>query len=529
MSNTDRVQFNTLERAVSTDWNDVQSKLGRIMLEELQYATAGASWSTAAFPTETNGHAVLGGLILGASGSDVTVSPGALAQYSSTLLPALGPLDSTMRLGINRATATLTTPAPGSDTYYLVTAQMQEVVTNETRDVFNPGTQTFAATPGTPKQGTRGLAFRFEAGTSTNFPVPSDPDWRIIGGVFRPAGGGAVTAAHLFDMRRILEAKINQRVDMPGSLWQRNYATGAYGTATLTGACCTKLAMFDAEGQLNGQRAWFHLLPGYELPILDASHADPVNVPSAAAAKSWFYMYLCPFSSQDVMPVGQPLSMQFIGAGAAVQHTPATRGVLVTSTVPPGNGAGVRQQGAMSNSATINLPAPFANWTVPEGKALFLGAFRRATSHTASINPAKADGGRVVLVQDVSGDLRMQSIVAAMTPPSTPIALQAGDANWPTMPASARALCVKIEWFTVSGSSSLGVQESATSGGTFNPIMETMNARTDGVTPLYFTTHLDVSTVNPAVANGKLTQFFLAGGSAGDSVTVFCEGFVEAI
>lgn len=442
--------INTRERPLSSDINDLQSLISRDVLDALQYLFSPGAWiGGGSVSAEAPSHAVLGGLTVSGDGNNVQVASGALLQYSSTIVPTPGTYDSRYRLGVLRAATTVTTPSPVSDTWYLLTARMKEVVVETvSRDILNATTGIFEATT-VPKKRERQLEFRFEAGTSTNFPLPSDADWRVIAGVFRPAGGGAVSGAHLYDMRLLLQPKSaysggpgGNAKSWPGSLRRRSYSTGKFSSSGTQAA--TKFSTFDVDGELLGQKIWLHGHRGtlQELVAMTSATQDPSAQPSAAAAGAWYYMYVTTFAG--VAPVGQAFNWDDSGVVTRDFGRDDARGVFVESTVAP-----VRSfdgaQGGMVNGGSLHLPAPFNAHVVLAGEAILVGAFRRSQAN--GFTPANADGPRVNL------SLNFQA-----SPGTLGDQLIAGyDDSWPagdvtvaipanSYPKSARTMQVRANW-----------------------------------------------------------------------------------
>lgn len=394
MSGNDDVIFNTRERPMSSDQNNVQSVIARAFMDALMFGSEARFWGVlTASPAGVSQPLVLGGLRLTPSGSSVAVSAGAIVQRSASLDPVPGSLDSEYRLGIMRDDKTLTTPSPVGDTYYLIECQVERVVTStESRDVLNEITGNFEPQM-LDKRSERQIAFQFKAGDASNFPLPTGGDWVLLGGVFRPAGGGAVLDAHLYDMR-LQPGVADVPVARPGFLTQRSYCAVVDNPDITGGASPGVLgfSMFDIDGELFGQRVWFHLnnLIYAWLSLRDES-CDPDNDPRALAHGEWYYLYLAPFSGS--LPVGQPVRMyNVVTPGEEVLHGGFLRGVLVESTVPP------VMQGGNTNGAALSLPAPFNAYTVPAGNAMLIGAFQRAGA--TGFTGCRAEGNVVQIAPD---------------------------------------------------------------------------------------------------------------------------------
>lgn len=449
MSGLSNEIINTRERPLSTDINDAQTLIARDLLDVFQRMFSPSVWLGNSSPSEAPSHAVLGGLTVTGDGNNVQVASGALLQYSSTIVPTPGTYDSSYRLGVLRAAVTVTTPSPVTDTWYLLTARMKEVVVETgSRDIMNATTGIFEAAT-VNKKAERQLEFRFEAGTATNFPLPSDSDWKAIAGVFRPAGGGAVSFTHLYDLRLLLQPKpvyaggpSGNAKSWPGGLHRRSYSTGKFTSSGTQAA--TKFAAFDVDGELFGQKIWLHGHRGtlQELVPMTAATQDPSAQPSAAAAGTWYYMYVATFAG--IAPVGQAFNWDDSGVVTLDLGKDDARGIFVETTVAP-----VRSfdgaQGGMVNGASIHLPAPWNAHVVTAGCAILVGAFRRSQAN--GFTPCNADGPRVNLALNFQG-----------APGTLGDQLIAGyDSAWPggdvtvTIPAnaypkSARTMQVRANW-----------------------------------------------------------------------------------
>lgn len=211
MSSTDVIQINVRERPLSSDINDLQAILGRTISE---LANAGQSFTTI---TESGSQAFPANLVLfglealpSATPNVVVISEGVLLQHGSAIPPVAGPLDARdTRVAIHRVPPgpafTVAAPIPGADTFYLLQARVSEVVvTNVNRDVFDPASGTFVAM-NVPKQIERRVEFGWVAGTATTPPVGTT-GWVPLAIVFRPNGGGAVSAAQIRDVRPLPRA-----------------------------------------------------------------------------------------------------------------------------------------------------------------------------------------------------------------------------------------------------------------------------------------------------------------------------------
>lgn len=235
MSLGDNIDVNTNERASSQDIDDLQSLITRNRQEMLRFLYQVDDYPDSGLVGNSDQDLCLGGLIATASGTDVSVSAGALAQFSSAILPAAGSFDTDYRMGVNRAATAVAAPSPGSNTFYLLEAQITETVTNATRDIYDPGIPGFVPTS-VAKFRTFGIQFQFTAGTATTAPATST-DWVPIAIVFRPGGGGAVLDSHIRDVRtlpRDVRRVTSQTPDIPTYITDYLRTNSIPGTGSLS-------------------------------------------------------------------------------------------------------------------------------------------------------------------------------------------------------------------------------------------------------------------------------------------------------
>lgn len=366
MSGADNIQFNNLERALSTDLNNTEAVLTRTAADNLRYGLATQGYpdgSVSSMPTQTIQNVVLGGLAVTPSGgTGVLVSPGVLCQDSASLTPTPGTYDSDYRIARLEDVETIAVLTPGTDMYYLLEAQMVEVIaSSELRDIYNPSTQTFVPTS-VPKVIRRSIQFQWTAGTTTNFPVPTGGNWVPIAGLFRPSGGGNVTAAQIYDMRVFPRPRtvFSSDHDIAAVVYRRSYSSDSVG------AVCR----ITADAQIGSERVWLKWGdPGNVLNLTDARVKDPT---STFADKDKAYLYLVPWSAAKIPAVGQNLPIMARETAPYVTTSTSRldqRGVLVFSKVAPGS------VGEITNGATLNLPAPFNGATAAAATAVCIGGF----------------------------------------------------------------------------------------------------------------------------------------------------------
>lgn len=422
MASTSNEVINTRERPLSSDINDLQSLIGRDFLDTLRWLL-----SQPAFPavgvseTEVSQNMILGGLAVVPDGNNVAVSPGALVQYSSTLAPTPGSLDSDYRLGVNRSATTVTMASPGATTWYLVEAQMVEITTvSASRDVLDTGTGTFIPTL-VPKQMERQLDFQVLTGTTTNAPTPTGGDWVPLAIVRRPGGGGAVAVTDIYDVRKLAADLLKYQSSM---LYEdRTLLASRYSTSGITGVASENIIVRNFAARAIDAGLEMHLTANYvsAFSIVSATYLEPGTV---FAANRWYYLYMCPWNGLPVRN-GQSLLGNALLVISASEPQP--------NLYPP----------ALS---PINLPAPFANGgTQGEGHAVCVAALRRNSLNTGWVGQWCEDSKTHYVVY--LGGITLDTL----NPPTNgdnSIALTSGT---PSVPTHAREIEVLVTWDGAAG------------------------------------------------------------------------------
>ena len=359
MSGADNIVFNTREKAISQDINDVQAMEARTLATLLRFWTMGRiSGLGAGVDTETV-NPVINGMQVIPNGTNVAIQPGFILQDSPSISPAPGALDSSYRITLNFASVspTAVAPSPVSNTYYLLEAQMQEVTTlSESRAVLNTVSGNFVSTS-VPKRRERKLLTQWTAGTATDYPAPTGGDWVVLAGVFRPASGGAVLQSHIQDMRLQPDLLVGEGhfEQSTRPLINRLSVTNANDTAVkLSADARLWVGAPHNRGLALHLRNAFAVSPaGMDLSSgPDALLRDPTTT---FAADTWYYVYLTHWKG---------LAPRTYTAGIV------SRGVPVVSHVVP-------DVLSSSNSAALNLPPPFANSSIPTGEGRCVGLLRR--------------------------------------------------------------------------------------------------------------------------------------------------------
>jgi hypothetical protein len=409
MSGADNVVFNNLERAKSGDQNDLQDLKDRFVLEMLRELLEDRGLTATGFGASSPRDVVLGGLeVSPAGGADISVNPGVLVQDSTTLSPVPGTFDSSYRYARNPSAQTIGTPAPGSDTWYLLEAQMDDVLAlNEPRDIFNPATQTF--TPAAVnKRFEREITFQLTAG-GAQLPAVS-VDFVPIAGVFRPSGGGTVLASHIVDLRPLREHQSQQTL---ATVRSRRIETQAPGTVP------SELVKFQFEADFLQRQLAVRSEAGH-VDVTDVLLADPGITLTALA---WYNIYLAGWTDENILPAGR------YGSLTVVPH----RGVFCLSDIATG-------QGGLANAGTLNLPAPFNTVAKASGQAIAVGALLRNGGNN----------GWEWLYSSGDGEFYFErQPVATLSPPTVAgdtITLVAGAVGGAEVPTIARTAIIRVNW-----------------------------------------------------------------------------------
>jgi len=349
MSGNDNVLINNLERALSTDTNNLQSVQARVLAELARFLFR-SRVQGAAFVETTE--PFLAGLAVTASGSDLQVGVGVLGQQSATVLPVPGPLDSDYRLSRLDTPATIAGPVPGVNTWYLVEAQATQVVASSVvRDIYNPGTGTFAPAL-VNKLLTNSIQFQLTAG-GANVPLPVGGDWVPLAAVQFPAGGGA--PLQIVDARPLPEIDSEGR-SIDGQILHQTIRTTSTPDVP-SNAAFVSASVVGPAGKLGGL---------YSGSLTASSVLEPGTV---LAGSTWYYLWLCPWSAFDLRPSPGQLS------GADFQ------GVLTVSPTPP-------SAGTILPSAPIQLPVPWSLFSTSD--AVCVGAVRRNAANSGWVSSIEA-------------------------------------------------------------------------------------------------------------------------------------------
>ena len=347
MSGADNIFITFLERASSSDINNLQSLQARFMADTMRYLLQKRARGNF---QSTDGFGVVAGMPVTASGTNVVVGEGVLMQYSTTLSPTPGALDSPWRMARNPSAVTVSGASPGSTSWYLLEAQMQNVVAaTENREIWNPALQIFVSTPVTV-QNDRTVRFQLTLG-GTSIPLPS-AGWVPIAGVQFPAGGGAPLA--IVDMRPLPD--VAEVYNVISRVEDSTFNTISTPTTPSNSIAINSIVAASQCGPLFSNPS---------LANVDVTASDVLSPGTVLTANSWYYLYLSPWSDNYIKP-----------RNAAVSYR--NEGVLVLSSIPP-------TAGKAYPTAAVPLPAPYANGTVTfsaEPSLVCVGALRRNTGNT---------------------------------------------------------------------------------------------------------------------------------------------------
>lgn len=357
----DRVPFLTLERATSSDWNEIQSLRERTLNDALRYAFGESFYDYGAPALHSDRPLVLGGLVATASGSDAIVSAGAIATAGSGV--AVGALDSAYQMAFLRAPATVAAPTPASDAHYVLEASVLDVATaSRAVQIYNPTTETFAPVTA-DKRIERQVTLRFREGTLSGPPSPV-AGWVPIAVMFRTTAGGAI-GANLWDCRKLARMTRPESLlgsDAPSRVREQRVDVNSPGANTAF-LCLNGIDMRGNE------------LFAYSLGSQDISALPKTG---AFVADTWYHLYLT---------AGEDGAFPVTGYNANIKH----RGVLCITDVEPYLG---------KNVSTLTLDAgPLRS--VPDEEAVYVGSVRRNSGNSGWLSTFTS-GSRVMLGQGLT-------------------------------------------------------------------------------------------------------------------------------
>ncbi len=348
MSGGDNIVINTRERAVSDDINDLQDVQYRTLMEMFRFGLSQNQVTPVTSGTDIRA-VVLGGLVVKLNGGDVTMQEGILMQDSLTLAPVPGPLDSRYRIG--RLADPLAVPVPAGEGWYLIEVNMVEQTTLSTsRDVFDPGTETFVPTVVT-KQTVQTLAATVTFGSLTNAPSPTFGDLVCIAMVHKDAGG---IIDQIIDLRPL-------RSDVPPDTVQRGQPTYLRNRWVRPDAgpqndTPTRTISWDHD-VIGRRRMWMgsEVDGGQTFEAFDSAQWATPDAPGVAGQR-WVHFHMCDWFGYVPRQ-----------AYANYKH----QGVLVVDQLD----RGTTLQGSRITKSGIPLPAPFSAYTTEgNGDGVCIGA-----------------------------------------------------------------------------------------------------------------------------------------------------------
>ncbi len=397
---SDREVFNTLERAISGDINDLQALATRQMADQLQFLLATRFLSQTGGSDDTTPKSATGGLSIRSvgGGTQIELQIGFLAQFSTTWPAVAGALESNMRLGYNRSALTLTLPGTPSQAVLLEARVVDVVTLNTFRDVFDVPTQTFISAA-IDKRIERQIQTQFVEAASPLLPGFSGDPWVPLYAFLTDGSGETdlVTAALLHDFRP----------DMQDILQGGDQLRGTYSTTSPEGVV-EQGALQTGRPGVTGDVPFVFLGGDFAGRIGDRSYrfrsASGNILPSSAVGFSLAndtiaHVYLLPLinGSIELAP--------WNGTDAVI------KGTLHLSGVQPANGGRV-------NSAPITPNATlYGNFdAVPAGRAMYVGSIYGGTA--AGIRyMTQSGGGRAVLAVANPGNplFEVGSLIFALT------------------------------------------------------------------------------------------------------------------
>jgi hypothetical protein len=357
----DKLIINPRERPYSPDIMDMQSMIGRAISDLMKFEHASALNPDSGLSSTNVCYGLAVDSNAGTGLTYVSMTTGVLMQFSTTLAPVPGTLDSKYRIGFNLNSLQIDLPNPGVATWYLLQAQVQETTTlSELRDIMDPVLGQFTPTNVSKRKEwtIKADAATWLVGSTTQIPVPSFGDWVPICAALVQPGGTIAANADFVDVRPVAHARHSLRQG-----WSRSARVPVLETnATPTTPANWTIKLAVDEAVTNQDAAGYG--GGLKLQVSDDSATLNSIDPTSAAvielgltitASKWFYLYLCPW--YDVAPDNNR------------QSAAHTRGVLVLSDKAP-------DAEGLFNGSALTLPAPFGNYPVPAYQAPCVGALR---------------------------------------------------------------------------------------------------------------------------------------------------------
>lgn len=376
----DNVKFNTRERPLTQDHNDAQTMLTRVLADVLGYSgMSDFPMTGVSAPGVSTFENYVAGMRVYTEASNLTqvkVSAGMLVQYSTSLSPTPGTYDSPYRIGFLRTPLAVALPAPGANTFYLLEAQVSEVlVSSELRDVLNATTGIFDAT-NVPKKYENRITTQWKAGSASAFPAPTGGDWVVLGGVYVLTGGAVsgFPGSDCVDIRPFVGYRDANRYN-PGkrpTVSKLDVTESNPSVATKSiGICVDEAISSQPSSSSSGGGVKMRLVP------LTTSHWPNVESDISESGlvyteTTWYYLYLCPwnglapeFLNSHVVGRGVPVISVNPPDANGMNASAITLGGVYSGTVAVGTSPCI---GAIHRDGNANIPG-FGNtgWTTMRG------------------------------------------------------------------------------------------------------------------------------------------------------------------
>lgn len=354
----DKEVINVRERPLSSDIMDMQAIGSRVLEDAMKWLHTSQFREAlhSSFWEENPGPLVMGLQVSYVPATnEINMSPGMLMQFSTTLVPTPGSLDSAFRVAFNRSEVQIPLPNPGAATWYLLEAQMVENTTlSQNRDVLDPSTGTFKPAL-VPKRKEFNITTQWKAGTTTNLPTPTGGDWIGIFGVLIQVGGTiSFPTTHIRDMRTLPSMRAFGGTDYQS---QRRPIVPFLASGSTPDNLLDNIIISVKEAWTNKSASGQY--PAVQMRFGNPGGSSGANVSSILepgqilTAETWYYVYFAGWFGLAPEDVGNSVEQ---------------RGVLVATTKQPA------VTGGAFNIADITLPAPYSAFICPNDTIPCIGA-----------------------------------------------------------------------------------------------------------------------------------------------------------
>lgn len=397
----DQIVTNALEKGLAGDQNDQTTIIGRHVAEIVETLTKEAGFparrsgvtETSADFLQLDTNRVVGFDISAIDNVARTITVDAGVLFARSNAVATGALDSTHRIGLSLAQQVINVPAAaGSTIYYLLQAEVTEVVQQESRDVLvDPLTNTFS-NQSVDKRRLHQVTLTTVTGTVDNIPDPTTHGAPLYAFEVE-AGSGDVLIRDVIDLRTAPSDVLGPRTASTGA----GRTTAYVSSHAFEVRDSNNLGKFSLAANIDGFSAiayTFDDQPINLFPLLSPTDATPV-------AQRWYYLYA--FRS----PIGTT-SARFAHAYGNVGtfSTLASNCGLVISAVKP------RVQDRV-NSGAIVLPRPLLNRNLAADQGVCVAALR-LTGSTFSLMRVGTGGACVIEPITVTADIGGQTGASAV-------------------------------------------------------------------------------------------------------------------